>query len=570
MTLLRVNMSSLSLRHEDLGENILGGRGLIAKLLTDELDPTCDPLGPGNKFIVCTGILGDTPAPGSGRVSIGGKSPLTGGIKEANSGGTVGRMLAKLGLRGVVIEGKPQPGKWYILKISGNKNELLPAEKYLGMNNYQLADALRKDFGPKIGIMSIGTAGEQGYRTATVQISDPKGNPCRAAARGGLGSVMGSKGIKAIVLDPSGPLKGQYQDKPRFLQAVKKLTAAIKEHPVTGELLPSLGTASLVNLINAVGALPTRNFRSGWFEHAEQISGERLVELQKKRKGKTGYACTPGCVIKCSNIFNDENGEYLTSGLEYETIALNGSNCGVSSLDTLAQIDRICDDLGVDTMETGCALAVCMEAGKLEFGDEKEMFRLIQEMVNGTEFGRILGQGTEFTGKTLGVKRIPTVKGQSLAAYDPRSLKGTGITYAVSPMGADHTCGCTISEENADPHQKEYQIQVSQRLQIETAAYDNLGMCSFTKFCLSEPENWHYLCEMMAAKFGGMWTREKFLELGIRTLALERKFNKAAGLTPDQDRLPDFMYTESLSPGQNRIFDFNQSDLIKATSLWED
>lgn len=562
---LRINMKSKSIKYEEVKADyeFFGGRGLIAKLLNDEVDPKVDPLGSKNKLIICSGLLTGTMAPCSGRISIGGKSPLTGTIKEANAGGIVSQMLAKLKIKAIIVEDMPENNNWYILKIDKNGSKLLSAAKYLGMNNYELSEKLQNKFGKKIGIISIGGSGERGYRNSTIQITDTLGRPSRAAARGGLGAVMGSKRLKAIVLDFSGPNELKYNDKEKFSKAAKNYVKAIKENPVSGQALPALGTAVLVNMVNALGALPTRNYSMGSFENVEEISGENLAKIQSSRNGKTGHICHPGCVIACSNIYNNENGDYLTSGLEYETIALNGSNCAITSLDTIAKIDRLCDDFGLDTIETGCTIAVCMEAGKIKFGDEDGALKLINEMIEGTSLGKILGHGTEYTGEKLGVKRIPTVKGQSLAAYDPRALKGTGVTYATSPMGADHTAGNALGNQSVNPHKKEGQVELSTNLQVGMATFDNLGMCIFSGFCTEDPKNVNYLIKMMEAKFGGEWNPDRLFGIGVQTLALEKNFNEGAGYTGEDDKLPEFMYKESLPPN-NTVFDIARKELTNA------
>lgn len=563
--LLRVNTNLKTIVYEDVKEeySLFGGRSLIAKLLNDEVDPTCDPLGPGNKLIICGGLLNGTVASTSGRLSIGGKSPLTGTIKEANAGGIAGQMLARLGVKAIIIEGAPLNKEWYILKVSMDKSELCPASQYVGLNNYALTNQLKHDFGQNIGIISIGGAGERGYRNSTVQITDMSGYPSRAAGRGGLGAVMGSKGIKAIVLEPNGLISAEYVDKERFMNFHRKFVEGIKANPVSGQLLPALGTAVLVNMVNGLGALPICNYSDGRWDKAELISGEKLGEIQKDRGGKFGHPCQPGCVIHCSNILNDEKGNYVTSGMEYETIALNGSNCGISNLDTIAKIDRLCDDFGLDTMETGAAIAVCMEAKKIEFGDEKGALGLIQEIMDGTEFGQILSQGTETTAKFLGVKRIPTVKGQSLAGYDPRALKGTGVTYATSPMGSDHTAGNSLGDPTVDPYKKEGQVALSTNLQVAMATIDTLGLCIFASFCIADPQNVGYLCEMMAGRFGGEWNPDRLFGLGVQTLALENKFNRAAGFKAKDNRLPEFMYQEVL-PSTGSVFDIMDKEMQQA------
>lgn len=564
-TILRIDMGRLAASFEPVPESLrlLGGRGTVAKILLDEVPPACAPLGPDNKLVICPGLFGDTSAPCSGRISIGGKSPLTGTIKEANSGGVVAKQLARLDLYAVIVEGAPQSDEWWIVSISGKTAKLLPASGYTGLNNYALADKLRADFGESIGILSIGTAGERGYKNSTVQITDPQGNPSRAAARGGLGAVMGSKRIKAVIIDSSKKTAWDYKDKAAFQETAKAYAQAIRENPISGQAMPALGTAVLVNATNAMGILPTRNFSSGRFEHAEAIGGEHIAEIQAQRGGKMKHACHAGCVIHCSNVYNDESGNYLTSGFEYETIGLLGSNCGIGSIDIIARLDRMCDDAGLDTMETGGTIGVCMEAGTIEFGDAQGAITLVQEIIDGTEFGAILGQGAEAAGKHLGVARIPTVKGQTLAAYDPRGLKGTGVTYAVCPMGADHTAGNVFGDQSVDPAKKEGQIELSTRTQVAMALFDNLGMCIFSGFCCAQPENLQLLVDMAAAKFGGEWDVDRLMGIAIQTIGMERAFNKVAGFTAKDDRLPEFMYIEPLDT-TNSVFDLTEEELAQA------
>ncbi|MDD4238802.1 MAG: aldehyde ferredoxin oxidoreductase C-terminal domain-containing protein [Desulfotomaculaceae bacterium] len=564
--ILRIKTNTKAVLFEEVKTEyaMLGGRGLIAKILNDEVDPKCDPTGPENKLIVCGGLLNGTMLPCTGRLSVGGKSPLTGGIKEANAGGTAGQMLGKLDIKAIIFENKPADNKWSILKIDQDKAELLPADKYVGMGNYALSAELRKDFGDKIGIVSVGVAGERGYRNSTLQVNDMEGNPVRAAARGGLGSVLGSKGIKAIVLDVTGAANVEYADKEKFVAANKKFIAAVKAHPVTGGMFPNLGTAGLVNMINGLGALPTNNFSDGRWDKAENISGEKLAEMQSTRGGKNGHRCMPGCVVCCSNVIHDEKGNYVTSSLEFETIALAGSNIGIDSLDVIAKFDRLCDDFGIDTIETGGTLGVCMEAGKMQFGDGEAALKLLQEMIEGTDFGNILGQGAEVTGKYLGVKRIPTVKGQTLAGYDPRGLKGIGVTYATSPMGGDHTAGNPLGVPTVDPYKKEGQVELSTQMQVFMATCDSLGTCMMILNApLGEPENLGYFLEIMSGKFDGEWDPDKLFGIGVQTIALEKAFNKGAGFTAKDDKLPSFMYTEVL-PSTGTVIDFTEEDMAMA------
>jgi aldehyde:ferredoxin oxidoreductase len=558
--LLRVNMENQAVSTEAAEENypLLGGRSLIASILQREVDAQADPLGPENKLIVCPGLFASTVAPCSGRISVGGKSPLTRTIKESNAGGTMAKRMAALGLQGLVLENMPKNGEWFLLVADASGVEFLPARHFLGMNNYRLADALRRDLGNDISIASIGLAGERGYRNASVQFTDREGRPARAAARGGLGALMGAKGVKAIVLKEGGKTDWQYADKAKFVAANQAFAKAIMAHPFSGQGLPALGTAMLVNVTNGLGILPTRNFRQGTFEHADEISGERIAELQAARGGTMSHICHSGCLIRCSQVYHDQDGNYLTSGFEYETIGLLGANCGIRDIDVIAKLDRICDDLGVDTMDTGCALALCMEAGLVEFGDAEGALRLALEMIEGTELGRVLGNGTEATGRHLGVKRIPAVKGQSLAAYDPRGLKGLGITYATSPMGADHTAGNSIGTP-VDGTSKDGQVELSRNLQMAMALFDALGLCIFSGICCEDPAVLGHLVDMAAAKFGGEWDLNRLMGLGAQSLILEKQFNEAAGFTNRDDRMPEF-FKEPLPP-HNTAWDFTGEEI---------
>lgn len=560
--LIRVNTADGTISKEPVQEKyqLLGGRGLIARILNDEVDPVCEPLGPGNKFIVCSGLLAGTQATSSGRISVGGKSPLTGGIKEANAGGTIGHKLARLGIKAVIIENLPETPSSKILVIRKDNIYLEQAEGYSGLGNYELHAKLRSAFGDGVAILSAGPAGEKGYANSTVAVSDLNGRPSRHAARGGLGAVLASKGIKAIVVDDTDAEGLEMADMEAFKTASKGLAKALQANPIAGGALPAMGTAVLVNLVNGMGAFPVRNYSSGTLEGAENISGEKLAEIQKEREGVLGHPCQPGCVIRCSNVYNDASKEYLTSGLEYETIGMLGANCGITDLDAIARMDRICDDYGLDTIETGGTIGMAMELGLAEFGDAGSQKKLVEEIIKGTDLGKILGQGTAVAGKVLGARRIPVVKGQNLAAYDPRGLKGTGVTYATSPMGADHTAGNTLGNPTVDPVMKEGQVELSKNLQVLMAALDSLGLCIFVFFCFDKPENMGYLPDMINARYGTSLGINEIMAIGVESLQLEREFNGKAGINEAYDRLPEFMYKEAFPP-HNQVFDFNSDEL---------
>ena len=554
----RVNTTTKEITHEELKEEyrLLGGRSLIARVLTDEVNPQCDPLGAGNKLILCTTLLAGTTLPMAHRLSVGGKSPLTGGIKEANSGGTAASMLARHGIKMIILEGLPQTNDWHILHIQKDGTpEFMDAVDYLGLNNYDFAAKMQERFGKDVGVISIGVAGERGYRNSTVQLIDAStGYPSRAAARGGLGALMGAKKIKAVVIEKAANRYNfPYADKERYEAVRKKYIQRVLSSPRT-ESMQKTGTISMIDFTSTVAALPVRNFSGQFFEQAEAIKSKAFVERAFVGGGKNKEGCQPGCIVRCSNRFHTKDGEYLTSGLEYETVALCGSNCGIADLDVIARLDRMCDDLGVDTIETGATIAVCMEAGKVPFGDGEGAIALLQEMMDGTEFGRLMGQGTEAVGKALGVKRIPTVKGQALPAYDPRNIKGLGVTYSTSAMGADHTAGMTLGP-GIDPSKKDFQVEKSRQSQMGAAVTDSFT-CSFG---WGELNNDEILPEVMSSLYGGEWTFEQIMNIGKETIKLERAFNKAAGFTGDDDCLPTFFYTEASATGT--VFDISPEEM---------
>ncbi|MGI6097286.1 MAG: aldehyde ferredoxin oxidoreductase C-terminal domain-containing protein [Dethiobacteria bacterium] len=561
---LRVDMRNQSTKIEEAPAKyqFMGGRRLISQLLLDEVDPTCEPLGRHNKLVIAPGLLGGTPAPCSGRLSVGGKSPLTGGIKESNSGGTAAAKLARLGYKAVIVEDQPQEG-WYILKINKDGATFLNGENLLGLDSYEACKRLREEHGEKIGIIIIGVAGERQYRLATCAVADPEGDPARHAARGGMGAVMGSKKLKAILVDDSGADDLQYADRDAFLATSREWA---KELAATKTVMTELGTANLVLTTSALGCLPTRNFSSGSFEKAENISGQRMRKVIQERGGKTAHNCQRGCPIRCSNVYVDEEGNHLTSSLEYETLALMGSNLGIDDLDAIAKIDRFCDGFGVDTMELGDAVGVAMEAGIVPFGDVDGVMNLLQQLKEGTVTGRVLAQGTEIAGKVLGVRRVPVVKGQGISAYDPRALKGTGVTYATSPMGADHTAGnCLpgrtgyreLTKESPDPCSAERQIEMSQDLQILTAVCDYAGLCFFVGAALPTAKR---VAKLLRDRFGKEFSVNEVLEIAKDCIMTEVEFNRRAGITEADNRLPEFFSEEELPPTGSK-FDIDNKDL---------
>ncbi len=535
----------------------LGGRGLVARILLDRMNPQAHPLGPGNLLILAPGLLVGHRLSSCDRISFGGKSPLTWGVKESNAGGRTGWALAALGIKALILEDQPSEPGWWVLHLSRQGVRFDPADDLVGLEAQPAADRLMARYGDHIALAVIGPAGERLWPTAGIQNLDQDGVASRIAARGGLGAVMGSKRVKAIVIDPEGAEMPPLADPTAFRQARKTYTQALMAHPQT-RTYADYGTAAMVLFCNRLGGLPTRNFSSGQYEAAEAISGERLRELLLARpKAEPSHACMAGCAIRCSNVMTDSAGRLLVSPLEYETIAMMGSNLGLDDLDAIAQLNAVANQLGVDTIEIGVTLGVAAEGGLWSFGEAREAQRLMAEMRRGTLVGRLLGQGAVTVGRVLGVQRVPAVKGQSMPAYDPRAIKGTGVTYATSPQGADHTAGNTIRAkvDHLDP---KVQAALSKKAQIAMAAYDTLGVCIFAGFGFAKvPET---IPALLQARYGWNVPEDVFQRLGRETLRLERAFNRAAGFTPAHDRIPEWMTREPLPP-LGAVFDVPEEDL---------
>ncbi len=545
----------------------LGGRALTSAIVSKEVPPLCHALGEDNKLVIAPGLLSGTAAAMSGRISVGCKSPLTGGIKEANSGGQPSQVLGRLGYAAIVLEGKPADDTLYKISINKDGVTISPDNSLKMMGNYDLVDKMKAEYGEKIACMSIGPAGEMKMSAASVACTDMELRPTRHAGRGGVGAVMGSKGVKVIVLDDTGCSMRTPKDPDAFKAANKEFVAGLRKHAVTGEGLPAYGTNVLTNVISEAGAYPTKNFMWGSFETCNKISGETQAQTEIDRGGSATHGCHRGCVIRCSGTYLNKDGHFLTKQPEYETVWAHGGNCGIDDLDVIAQLDRLDDDFGLDTIETGATIGVAMEAGLAEFGDAEAAIRLVKEIGQGTPLGRILGNGAAVTGKVFGVERVPTVKGQAMPAYDPRGIQGIGVTYATSTMGADHTAGYAVATNilgvggSVDPLKPEGQIELSRNLQIATAAVDSTGMCLFIAFAvLDQPETFQALIDLINACYGLSLTAEDVTELGKSVLKNERDFNARAGFTSKHDRVPEFFKKELLPP-HNITFAVKDEDL---------
>jgi aldehyde:ferredoxin oxidoreductase len=559
----RVNVREQTLSREPVPDSWkrLGGRGLLARIMLDEVDPACDPLGPGNRLIFAPGLLVGHMLSSTDRISVGGKSPLTGGVKESNAGGRTGLHMTHMGIHALIVEDRPRDDGFWVLHLSlaeGARWER--ADDLLGSGVYAAAPALLQKYGDKVAIALIGPGGEMRMKAAGIQNIDKDRVPSRIAARGGLGAVMGSKGLKAIVFDHAGGRKPPLAHPEAFKAAQKDYTKSVLEHPQS-HTYRDYSTAAILAMCERFAALTTRNFSRGTFEHADKVDGDalRAFMLERGKPSDPSHACMAGCTIKCSNIFGGEDGKIIVSPLEYETIGLMGVNLEIGSLDSIGRLNWQVNDLGLDSIEIGAALGVAAEAGLMRWGSEEDALRLIDEIRRGTERGHVLGNGAVSVGKAYHVERVPAVKGQAMSGYEPRSIKGTGVTYATTPQGADHTAGLTIRAKvnHLDPA---VQKDPSLNAQLNMAGYDTLGACIFAGFgYAATPDG--VIKRLLRARYGWDDLPDNVLQaLGKETIRLEREFNRRAGFTKEDDRLPKWM-TEEPIPETGHVFDVGEDVL---------
>jgi aldehyde:ferredoxin oxidoreductase len=560
MKILRVDIKNEKMTFENLKEEwkSIGGSALIAKIMNKEVPPATDPLGPDNLFIIAVGPLAGTQAPQLGRISIGAKSPLTLGIKEANSGGPAAQILDRLGIRAVIVQGAPRDHRLYCLFISNDKTTLIPANEYRGMKNYELVDKLRKQYGKKVAVICTGIAGERQYKGASVSFTDIFGDPSRNAARGGLGAVMGSKGLKAILIDPSHVGQVDIAHPEEFRKIVKSWVDTLK-HDISCSLYSRFGTPFAISNSASQGTLPSNNYRSGRPVNFIAVSGNSIQKILFERGGKM-HGCMPGCVVQCSIIYPDKNGKRLCSAYEYETIAMLGTNLGITDNDAIARLKMMCDDLGVDAIETGSSLGLAGEAGKMSFGDWESAARLLEEIEKETPLGLALGNGVVATARYLNVSRIPAYKGQAIPAHDPRSVKGTGVTYFTSPMGADHTAGLTYR----NPRNRDKQAENSLRSQIQAATCDAFGYC-LNSVPGGRASIYQFFADLMNARYGLRMTPKDIVEIGKQTLRDQLAFNEKSEFNKTDSKGATFVREETITP-TGQVFDVDNAEI---ENIWK-
>lgn len=555
--LLRINLTDGSIKTEELdlkkAEKFLGGRGLGTKILYDEGIATVDPLSPENKLAFMTGPLTGTAVPTGGRYMVVTKSPLTGMIASSNSGGIWGAKLKYAGWDGIIVEGASKtPVR---IHINDDKVELLPADDLWGKTSEETETALHEVY-PKASVLNIGPAGENLSLLGCIM-----NDTDRAAGRSGVGAVMGSKKLKAITVEATAS-KIEPADAAALQEANKVALAKIKENGVTSGGLPTYGTAVLVNIVNNVGSYPKKNWQLSYEPEADMTSGETMTD---KYLVKNGFCHR--CPIGCGRIVN--MGDEVVGGPEYEVLWAYGANCGVNDIEAIIECNYWCNELGLDAISTPCTIAAAMElydkglitdadceGVPLKWGSTDAIIEWTKRMGRGeTALGKLMAQGSYRLCEHYGQPEISmSVKKQELPAYDARGIQGIGITYATSNRGGCHVRGYMISPEvlalpeELDRTVTEGKATWAKIFQDLTAAIDSSGMCLFTSFALGAPE----YAALVNAATGTNYDAAGILEVGERIYNLERMFNKAAGMKPEDDRLPKRLTEDPIADGPSK------------------
>jgi aldehyde:ferredoxin oxidoreductase len=568
--LIRINLQTRRIQETEIEVGnpleFYAGRSLSSKIISEEVLPDCDPLSEANKLIFAVGFLNATRAPNSGRLSIGSKSPLTGGIKESNVGGRAPALLGGQDIRGLVFEGSASD--WVVIVVKDGQVTIQEGTQYTGLNNYELDQRLLKEFGEKIGVFSIGTAGEFLMPGASIASMDLEGYPSRHAGRGGLGAVMGSKKIKAVIVYPTKTPKLKYEDFDTFKAVTGEWFKDLYESRRT---FSKFGTALGVMGVNEQHGLPTQNFRRGQFNDAAKICGDALYEYIQKNKGKSGISCSPGCAIQCSNLMKDASGKHITSSLEYETIALCGSNLLINDIEKIGRIDGMLDDIGLDSIEMGNTIAVLMEAGVIKWGDADGVIAILNRFIEGDEQAHEIGLGCARLAEKLGVKRATHVLKQGLPGYDPRTFKGMGVTFLTSPMGADHTAGPAIvnrkayqNKEYGKLHTPEGKVLLSKELQEFIMILDSMGLCYFVG---PSYEVTQVLAKLLKARYGWKRSADDWILWANMCLRMELEYNRRAGLGNGVSQFPPHLQNEPQEDIPERIWDVPPNEL---KTIWKD
>ena len=571
--ILRVDLTKGTVKSEalnmDWARSYLGSRGLGSKYLVEEVDAKVDPLSPANKLIWATGPLTGTMASTGGRYTVITKGPLTGAIACSNSGGYWGAELKMAGWDMIIFEGKS--AKPVYLYINDDTAELRDAGHLWGKSVWDTEATLKKAHqDPLLRISSIGQAGENQVLFAAV-VNDLH----RAAGRSGVGAVAGSKNLKAIAVRGTKGV-GNIKNPKAFMAEVAARKKILAENGVTGQGLPTYGTQVLMNVINEVGALPTRNHKDVQFEGAKDISAEAMATPRKtdgKKHLVTNQACF-GCTIACGRISKMDEGHFTienkpqyrgaNGGLEYEAAWALGAANGVNDLEALQYANLLCNEYGMDPISFGATVGAVMELYEMgvlkkdqlgieaPFGSAQALAYFAEVTGKGEGFGKEIGQGSKrLTAKYGHPDLSMSVKGQEFPAYDGRGIQGIGLAYATSNRGACHLRGYTVASEilgipvKTDPLATEGKPELVKAFQDATAAFDSAGICIFTSFAWGLAD----VAPQVAAACGDQYTTEELEKIGERIWNMEREFNNRAGLTAKDDTLPKRLLTEAAKTG---------------------
>ena len=560
INILEIDLSAGEITKKEFSEEIrkkfIGGRGLGTFYINSLVEENIDALSPENPLVFATGPLTGSAAPTSGRYMVLCKSPLTGLIACSNSGGLFGAELKKAGIDLLCFIGKAKEPTYVVI----NKNQIaLKSAKHLwGKNSHETTELILEEVGiPGAKVACIGQAGENLVRFACI-INDKN----RAAGRSGVGAVMGSKNLKAIVV--KGDKKVQSEDQEKFLEIVKSKVKKLNDNPVTGEALPKLGTKVLDNIINEHGAYPTRNFQEGVFEGTKEISGEALLEKGYLKKNKGCYACP----IKCGRVTELPTG-LKGEGPEYESGWAYGAATGVNNLIAITEANYLCNLYGLDTISTGATIACAMElyekglikkeelqgGPELSFGSSEAIIYYTRALSLREGIGDKLAEGSKRLAEAYGAPELSmSVKGQELPAYDPRGIQGQGLSYATSNRGGCHVRGYLIAPEilgvpeKLDPQSTEGKAQWVKIFQDLTAVIDSLGICLFTSLALSAED---YL-DLLNGLTGFNYSLEEMMECGERIWNLERMLNFKFGMSEKSDTLPNRLLKDVLKKGPQK------------------
>lgn len=552
----RINLTTGDISVEPLdmefAHKFIGGRGLGTKMLYDAGVATVDPLSPENQLIYITGPMTGAAAPSTGRYMVVTKSPLTGMIACSNSGGIWGAKLKYAGWDAIIVEGEAP--EWAYIVIDDDKIEIRDASDLVGMKSELIDDTLKERHGQDFSVLNIGPAGEKKVLLAAIM-----NDKDRAAGRSGVGAVMGSKKLKAIVVRATRKNLDNIADIDALKEATKRAMEVIRENPVTGSGLRQLGTAVLVNIVNNIGAFPTNNWQGSYAEYGDDISGETLADTYLVKAG----ACYR-CPIACARVI--KVGDKVVGGPEYEPLWAYGGNCGNNDLNTIDICNMLCNEYGLDAISTPCTIAAAMELYQrgyiteeecdgypLEWGNTESLIEWTKRMGDPeSELAWLMSSGSARLCEHYGHPEISmSVKKQEMPAYDARAIQGIGITYATSNRGGCHVRGYMISPEVLGlPEQLDRTVTTdkaawAKTFQDLTAVIDSMGHCLFTSFAMGAPE----YTDLLNAATGTTWTVEEVLNIGDRIYNIERMFNKAAGMKPEDDRLPKRLLEEPVSDG---------------------